>query len=231
MSLGERLEVRELTRCYTGPAGETLTVLAGVNLTVEPGETLALVGPSGSGKSTLLHLLGALDQPTSGTIHLGDTEVSALQGEALADYRARRVGFVFQDHHLLPQLTALENVLLPTLALGAPASAAVEARAEELLQRVGLGERRNAFPGKLSGGERQRVAVARALINQPALLLCDEPTGNLDQQRGAEVVDLLLELAADQGVTVVMVTHNLQHAQRLGRVLELCTGCLAAVRG
>ncbi len=206
--------------------GTPLTVLDGVSLTAAPGETVAIVGPSGSGKSTLLNLLGSLDRPTAGSVRLGEVEVTALEGEALARFRATRVGFVFQDHHLLPQLTAAENVALPTLAPGAERAGARE-RAQERLAQVGLQARQDAFPGQLSGGERQRVAIARALINSPGLLLCDEPTGNLDRDRGAQIVTLLLELAATQGVTVVMVTHNLEHASRFGRVLQLRDSHLA----
>jgi lipoprotein-releasing system ATP-binding protein len=202
-----------------------VTVLDGAALTAAPGETVAIVGPSGSGKSTLLNIIGSLDQPTAGTVRLGEVEVTALQGRALAEFRATRVGFVFQDHHLLPQLTALENVALPALAPGAERREA-PARARERLAQVGLAARQEAFPGQLSGGERQRVAVARALINAPGLLLCDEPTGNLDRERGAQVVSLLLELAAAQGVTVLMVTHNLEQARRFSRVLELREGRL-----
>ncbi len=211
--------------------GETpLTILNGLSLHVAPGETVAIVGPSGSGKSTLLNILGSLDRPTAGTVHLGETEVSALQGRALAEFRATQVGFVFQDHHLLPQLTATENVALPTLAPGAERREAA-ARARQRLREVGLEARQDAFPAQLSGGERQRVAIARALINGPALLLCDEPTGNLDRERGAQVVSLLLDLAAAQGVTVLMVTHNLEHASRLGRGLELREGRLFPLDG
>jgi ABC-type lipoprotein export system ATPase subunit len=206
-----------VTKCYADAE-----VLRGVDLTAAPGETLALVGPSGAGKSTLLHLIGALDRPTAGSIRLGDTDVTALTGTALAAYRAARVGFVFQDHHLLPQLTARENVLLPTLALpgGDPG------RADALLQQVGVAHRADAFPAHLSGGERQRVAIARALINGAGLLLCDEPTGNLDRDTGTGIIDLFLALAGD-GVTVIMVTHNLAHAARFTRCLALRDGTLA----
>jgi len=217
--------VDTLIKQYPGGDG-VVTVLGGVSLIAEPGETLAIVGPSGSGKSTLLNLIGSLDQPTSGTVRLGDVEVTALRGRALAQFRAKRVGFVFQDHHLLPQLTAAENVALPTLAPGADRREARE-RVRERLGQVGLQPRQDAFPGQLSGGERQRVAIARALINSPGLLLCDEPTGNLDRDMGAQVVSLLLELAAAQGVTVLMVTHNLEHASRFGRVLQLQDGRLS----
>lgn len=217
------LVARDLVKQYDGET--PLTILNGLSLHVAPGETVAIVGPSGSGKSTLLNILGSLDRPTAGTVHLGEIEVSALQGRALAEFRATRVGFVFQDHHLLPQLTATENVALPTLAPGANRAEAL-ARARRRLGEVGLEARREAFPAQLSGGERQRVAIARALINNPALLLCDEPTGNLDRERGAQVVSLLLGLAGAEGVTVLMVTHNLEHASRFGRQLELRDGRL-----
>lgn len=219
------LVLRRLTKVYPLPDGGALTILHELDLTVPAGETVAIVGPSGSGKSTLLNLIGTLDQPTSGTIHLGQTEVTSLRGQSLAEFRARALGFVFQDHHLLPQLTALENVLVPTLASRPTTDA--NARARALLDRVGLSERRDSFPSRLSGGERQRVAIARALINRPQLLLADEPTGNLDQDTGASVISLLLELAADQGATVIMVTHNPEQAARCQRTLRLREGHLA----
>lgn len=199
-------------------------VLDGVSLTAGAGESLAIVGPSGTGKSTLLNLIGALDTPTSGTLRLDDIDIAALAGTALAAYRATKVGFVFQEHHLLPQLTALENVLLPTLAAG---TAGAEATGRALLERMGLTERIDAFPAQMSGGERQRVAVARALINGAGVLLCDEPTGNLDRHSGAAVADLLLQVAGD-GVLVLMVTHNHELAARFSAVLELRGGALTA---
>jgi len=221
---GDVLRLEAVTKTFTAPEGAQTTVLNAVDCTINPGETVAILGPSGSGKSTLLNLIGSLEPPTSGRVLLGDMEINALTGQALAQFRALRVGFVFQEHHLLPQLTALENVLLPTL--GGRAGSAGILPASDLLDRVGLTARREAFPAQLSGGERQRVAVARALINSPSLLLCDEPTGNLDRATGAEVVSLLLQLAAQQGATVLMVTHNLQQAERFGRVLELSGGKL-----
>lgn len=224
---GRTLRVEGLTKEYETPGG-ALRVLDGLGLTAEPGETVAILGPSGSGKSTLLNIIGSLDRPTSGTVRLGETDVTSLEGSALAAYRATEVGFVFQDHHLLPQLSALENVLLPTLAAGTGDGA--EERARELLERVGVGERAEAFPARLSGGERQRVAAARALINGPALLLCDEPTGNLDRESGDRLVELLGELAAD-GVTVLMVTHNTRQAGMLGRGLLLADGALEPWEG
>ncbi|MGI5818678.1 MAG: ABC transporter ATP-binding protein [Armatimonadota bacterium] len=221
------LRVEGLTKEYDTPAGTT-RVLDGLSLTAEPGETVAILGPSGSGKSTLLNIIGSLDRPTSGTVHLGETAVTSLEGEALASYRATEVGFVFQDHHLLPQLTAAENVLLPTMAAGTGDGA--EDRARALLDRVGVSDRADAFPARLSGGERQRVAAARALINEPALLLCDEPTGNLDRESGDRLVELLRELAAD-GVTVLMVTHNTRQAALLGRGLLLTDGAVEPWEG
>ncbi|MEN6549177.1 MAG: ABC transporter ATP-binding protein [Armatimonadia bacterium] len=221
------LTLQSVTRRFDLPSGAALTVLEEVSVSFEAGATAAIIGPSGSGKSTLLNLIGALDQPTSGRILLRDIEVTALQGADLAAYRAAHVGFVFQEHHLLPQLSAVENVLLPTMAVGAEAE--VAERAEGLLQQVGLSDRLDAFPGQLSGGERQRVALARALVNAPELLLCDEPTGNLDHDTGAEVVTLLLDLAAKQGVTVLMVTHNLEQAQRFGQRWELREGKLISL--
>lgn len=223
------LVLQRVTKAYRLPDGGALTILHELDLTVTAGETVAIVGPSGSGKSTLLNLIGTLDQPTSGTIRLGETEVTGLRGQPLAEFRARALGFVFQDHHLLPQLTALENVLVPTLASRPAADA--NARAKALLDRVGLGSRRDQFPSRLSGGERQRVAIARALINTPRLLLADEPTGNLDPETGASVISLLLELAADEGATVMMVTHNPEQAARCGRTLRLRAGRLVPEGG
>jgi len=217
------LSVRSVHKQFETPAG-SLVILRDVSLEVHPGESLAIVGPSGSGKSTLLNIIGALDLPSSGSVHLGDIDVSSLRGDALADYRARRVGFVFQDHHLLPQCTALENVILSTL----PAHRTEHAgdRARELLRYVGLGERIDAMPGVLSGGERQRVAIARALINEPPLLLCDDPTGNLDAEAGARVTRLFTELAREHRICLVMVTHNLELARLLDHVKRLREGVL-----
>jgi ABC-type lipoprotein export system ATPase subunit len=215
------LLVTALGKRYPAPGGE-IAVLDGVSFAVPAGATVAITGPSGSGKSTLLNLIGTLDAPNAGSVRLGDVEVTALSGDALAAFRARRLGFVFQDHHLLPQLTAEENVLIPALAAGR-AKAAV-GRARDLLERLGLGARAGAFPFQLSGGERQRVAVARALINGPDLLLCDEPTGNLDRDHAEEVATLILELAAAQGATVLIATHDLALAARCGRRLALNHG-------
>ena len=219
----ERLVVRGLCKAYETPAGPS-PVLRDVDLTVRKGESAAIVGPSGSGKSTLLNILGSLDRPDSGSVTLDGVDVTGLQGDRLAAYRRSSVGFVFQDHHLLPQCTALENVLLPVLA-GTPKVVDVS-RGTDLLGAVGLADRAGSFPDELSGGERQRVAVARALVNQPALLLGDEPTGNLDRENGERIVELFLQLAVTQAATLVMVTHNLALAERLGSVHHLADGRL-----
>jgi len=222
----EALVLSDIGKRYPTAGGETI-ILRHLSLTVATGETVAVIGPSGAGKSTLLHLAGALDRPTSGSVHLGDLEVSALEGKALATFRAHKVGFIFQHHLLLPQLTALENVLLPTLAAKGEANAPLRART--LLEQVGVAHRMEAFPAQLSGGECQRVAIARALINRPALLLADEPTGNLDRDAGANIVTLFLDLAREEGATVVMVTHNLELASAFARCLTLRDGALHPV--
>jgi len=217
------LVVEGVSKEFETPTGP-LAVLKGVSFSLTPGESLVVVGPSGAGKSTLLNIIGSLERPTSGSVRLGDLEVTGLTGEKLAFLRSRKVGFVFQDHHLLPQCTALENVMLPTLAVGASQEA--PQRARELLERVGLGERLEHFPAQLSGGERQRVAIARALINGPPLLLCDEPTGNLDRDTGDRVATVFLALAEERNVMLVVVTHNLEFAGRFSRRMELRRGVL-----
>jgi ABC-type lipoprotein export system ATPase subunit len=198
-------------------------VLRGVSLQLASGESLAVIGPSGCGKSTLLHLIGTLDRPDAGQILLDGEEPHRLSEPEMARFRNRTIGFIFQDSHLLPHYTALENVLLPTLAFrdGRPA---MRARAERLLDRVGLGPRVHHRPAELSGGERQRVAVARALVAAPRLLLCDEPTGSLDAEAAASVGSLLLELHAESGGMLVVVTHSVDLAARLGRRVELRNG-------
>ena len=205
----------------------TPEVLAGIDLTIDAGETLAIVGPSGSGKSTLLNVIGALLPPTSGHVRFGGRDLAQLGATELARYRNRDVGFVFQEHHLLPQLTALENVLVPTLVADAETRAGAAERARDLLGQVGLAERVTHEPSRLSGGECQRVAVVRALINRPRLLLADEPTGALDSRSAAALADLLVELASGEGVTLVTVTHAPDLAARMGRTLELRDGRLA----
>jgi lipoprotein-releasing system ATP-binding protein len=225
---GLLLKLTHVTRRYDSPnQSGALTVLDDVSLEVAPSESLAIVGPSGSGKSTLLHLIGTLDRPTSGSVVLSGQDLGTLDDQQLAAVRNRQIGFVFQSHYLLPQCTVLENVLVPTLACAeAAARDGSSKRAERLLKRVGLGERTSHRPGELSGGERQRVAVVRALINQPQLLLADEPTGSLDQTSARELGQLLLELNREEGVTLIVVTHAPDLARRMGRVLELKEGRL-----
>jgi ABC-type lipoprotein export system ATPase subunit len=205
-----------------------VSVLNDLSLTVSGGESLAIVGPSGSGKSTLLNIIGTLDRPTRGQVLLDGQDISQLDDVELAAVRNRRLGFVFQAHHLLPQLTVLENVLVPTIPLDdVEQRATANQHARTLLERVGLSGRLSHRPGQLSGGERQRVAVVRALINRPKLLLADEPTGALDRTSSQELGTLLLDLNSEQGVTLIVVTHALELAQRMGQVLELRDGKLA----
>lgn len=204
--------------------GETVVpVLRGVAFHLGHGEAVAITGPSGSGKSTLLHLLGLLDRPNAGHVRIGGLDPWALPERERARFRNRSVGFVFQDAHLLPQYSVLENVLLPALAFSDGAAGA-QRRADELVQRVGLAHRRHHRPAALSGGERQRVAVARALMNSPTLLLCDEPTGSLDAAIARTVADLLFDLQRDRAATLVVVTHSAELAGRFPRRLELSEG-------
>ncbi len=225
------LEIRNLTKTYRAPdGGDAVDVLRGVDLTLDAGGTLAIVGPSGSGKSTVLNVVGALDRADSGEVFVEGRDVEKLGEADVAAYRNTTVGFIFQLHHLLPQCTILENVLVPTLAVSGGDRAALRERAEKLLAAVGLEHRLHHRPGELSGGERQRVAVARALINQPKLLLADEPTGALDRVNAARLADLLVEINATQGVAIIMVTHAPELAQRMSRVLELVDGKLVEVK-
>ena len=205
--------------------GEPLVVLRNISLALQSGENLAILGPSGSGKSTLLHLMGTLDTPTTGTITLGDENPFALDEPQLAHFRNRRIGFVFQEHHLLPQLSALENVLVPCLAEGTPNEEMVS-RARSLLDRVGLSERLEHRPAELSGGERQRVGIARALIHTPSLLLADEPTGNLDRSAATGITELLVQLQQQEDAILVAVTHSIELANGLQRRMELDNGNL-----
>src|SRR5262245_44686412 len=202
------LSVVNLSKDYPTRSGP-LVVLRGVNLELAPGEALAVMGPSGSGKSTLLHILGTLDRPTAGNVHLGERDPFTLSEPELADFRNRHIGFIFQDHYLLPQCSVLENVLLPLAGGGDSA----EPWARELLTRVGLAARLEHRPAELSGGERQRVAVARALIRRPQLLLADEPTGNLDRRTAQAVGELLLELHRQERAMLVVVTHSAELAR------------------
>jgi lipoprotein-releasing system ATP-binding protein len=218
------LSVQHLDKDYPTRSGP-LVVLRDVNLEVRRGEALAVMGPSGSGKSTLLHVLGTLDEPTRGSVRLEGTDPFALPERQLADFRNHRIGFVFQDHHLLPQCSVLENVLVPTLAFPHDRAAA-QARARQLLERVGLAERLEHRPAELSGGERQRVAVARALVLRPVLLLADEPTGNLDRRTAQAVGRLLLELHREENSILVVVTHSQELADTFPRVLTMEDGSL-----
>jgi lipoprotein-releasing system ATP-binding protein len=221
------IELADLKKTYAAPDGaDAVSVLNGINLTVAKGETVAIVGPSGCGKSTLLNIIGALDRADSGSVRVAGQDLSALSPDALAKFRNETVGFVFQLHHLLPQCTILENVLVPTLARN-DRDGAIEQRAKELIAAVGLEHRRNHRPGQLSGGERQRAAVARALINQPKVLLADEPTGALDRMNATRLVDLLLEMNRSHGLPIVMVTHAVDLARRMSGVLELVDGKLS----
>ncbi len=223
------LSLREVSRSFPlEGASRTIEVLRDISLDIHAGQTLAIMGPSGSGKSTLLNLMGALDQPSSGSIILNGRDLTTLTGKDLDSIRNSRFGFVFQSHYLLPQCTVIENVLIPTLADGRRASTPEdEKRAVDLLERVGLQDRIQSFPGMLSGGERQRVAVVRALINQPALLLADEPTGSLDQHTAGQLAELLAGLNRDLKVTQVVVTHSQELAACMGLVYELREGRLA----
>jgi len=219
------LTVRNVTRAYEGDTGK-VEVLRGVSLALQPGESLAITGPSGSGKSTLLHIVGTLDKPTSGTVSIGEKNPFALAEPELARFRNDTIGFVFQDHHLLPQYSVLENALIPTLAYAGKGNR--RDRAVDLLTRVGLEHRLEHRPAQLSGGERQRVAIARALINQPGLLLCDEPTGNLDVETANAVANLLIELHTEEQNVLIVVTHSLELAARLPRHVELREGLCSA---
>lgn len=218
------LSVTDLAKTFS-TAGGDLHILTGVGIRMQPGDSLAVTGPSGSGKSTLLYILGLLDEPTSGTVEMGGEHPLTLDAAAQARFRSRQIGFIFQDHHLLPQCTVLENVLIPALA-DRGADKAAENRARELLERVGLGERLNHRPAQLSGGEKQRVAVCRALINQPLLVLADEPTGNLDRKTATAVGTLLLELTREQQTMLICVTHSQELARRFARHHELVDGKL-----
>ena len=211
--------------CKSYRDSKRVDVLTDLNLRVAAGESIAVIGKSGVGKSTLLHVLGTLDQPTSGTVRFDGVDVFALKEREQAAFRNREIGFIFQFHHLLPEFSALENVMMPALIQGVNAATA-ESRARAVLERVGLGQRLSHKPGELSGGEQQRVAVARAVAQSPRVILADEPTGNLDPATGAEVHGLLMELNHKQGITLVIVTHNEELSHLTDRTLQLREGRL-----
>lgn len=218
------LNVENLTREFiSSESGEPLRVLRGLSLEVARGESIAIVGSSGCGKSTLLNLIGTLDEPTSGTLTFDGRDLSQLNAEELALLRNCEMGFIFQSHHLLPQCSVMENVLVPTIA-HRTSSASDEERGRRLLERVGLGERLSHRPSQLSGGERQRVAVVRALINEPQLLLADEPTGALDEDTADKLGQLLVELNREENVTLITVTHSPSLADRMDRTVKLSDG-------
>jgi len=219
------LRARELHRIYKMGRNK-VHVLKGVDLDVNKGQIVAVVGASGVGKSTLLHLLGALDRPTNGTVEINGQDISALDESALAEFRNQTIGFVFQFHHLLPEFTAIENVMLPAMIAGKKPDG-LRGRAEVLLDDVGLGHRANHRPGELSGGEMQRVAVARSLMNDPMLVLADEPSGNLDQKSSRALHDLLWDLSRKDERTFILVTHNQELAENADKIIEMFDGRIA----
>jgi lipoprotein-releasing system ATP-binding protein len=216
------LEVTDLFKSFSAGAGK-VEVLKGINLKVAAGETIALVGASGAGKSTLLHVMGTLDRPTSGKVLFGDDDVFQMSDKALAQFRNRSIGFVFQFHHLLPEFSALENVMMPLLISGMKKDEA-EKVAADLLGDVRLAHRLSHKPGELSGGEQQRVAIARALVMSPRFLLADEPTGNLDMKTSDEVHDILAGIHREKGITLIIVTHNERLAARMGKTIRMVDG-------
>lgn len=227
------IEAQNLTKSFATDAGE-LQVLRGINLSIGEGEMVGIVGASGVGKSTLLHILGALDRPTAGSVFYSNTDIFSLDRNSLAAFRNRAIGFVFQFHHLLPEFSAIENVMMPGLigigsGQGGRASSQreIKGRAERLLDEMGLSERKRHRPGELSGGEQQRVAVARALILEPKVVLADEPTGNLDTSTGEELFSIFIDLNQKKGITFVIVTHNEFLSSRCHRVLKMVDGKLA----
>lgn len=230
-SSGPLLALEGIGKTYGGGTAHEVTVLAGVDLALAAGESVAVLGPSGSGKSTLLSIAGTLEPPSTGRVRFEGRDLADLDADGIARFRRREVGFVFQHHHLLPQLSALENVLLPTLADGAselPGQREARGRALELLARIGLAARASHRPAELSGGERQRVAVVRAMINRPRLLLLDEPTGSLDARSADSLGDLLCEVGEREGVALLLVTHSVRLAERMQRAVHLADGFLVA---
>ncbi|MCP5556886.1 MAG: ABC transporter ATP-binding protein [Verrucomicrobiaceae bacterium] len=223
------VELDQVSKGYREPGRDAVvSVLKDISLTVAEGESMAIIGPSGCGKSTLLNILGTLDEADTGEVKFEGVSVKGMSAADLSVLRSRKIGFIFQLHHLMPQCTLLENVLLPTLALlEKPDADVVRKRAEDLIAQVGLKDRSTWMPSQLSGGERQRVAVVRALINQPRLILADEPTGALDERNAAALTDLLLDLQKSTGTSLVMVTHHPAQAQRMGRVLRIHEGRIA----
>lgn len=220
------IELRNVTKAYRDPgSGESVPVLRGVSLVIEPGQSVAVVGPSGCGKSTLLNILGTLDEPDEGEVIFDGQSIRGASPAQISALRSGKIGFIFQLHHLLPQCTVLENVLLPTLALPAQGDAkAAQTRALDLLKTVGLDHRANYKPAQLSGGERQRVAVVRALINEPRLVLADEPTGSLDEANADNLTQLMVDLVDKFGISLVLVTHQMAQAQKMRRLLNLHEG-------
>lgn len=224
------LQAESISRSFTSTSGkEKLQILSQLNLTVAPSEMCAIVGPSGSGKSTLLHLLGGLDLPDSGKIYWNRFAISDWKPDKLADERNRQIGFIFQFHHLLPEFTALENVCMPAL-IGGQDIREAEPRATHLLERMGLSERLHHRPAQLSGGEQQRVSIARALMNKPAIILADEPTGNLDEKNSDAILDQLYELRDTEQVAMVLITHDRDIANRCDSVYELTHGSLKQLK-
>ena len=226
------IEISNLSKSFPSPDGEeAVNVFSGVDLEVEEGSSVAIVGPSGSGKSSLLNIIGLLDKPTSGKLIVDQKDLNQLGREEVSAYRNQTVGFVFQAHHLLPSCTVIENVMLPGLAgFGGKITGSLKDRANQLLEEVGLGHRTTHFPGQISGGERQRVAVARSLINQPSVLLADEPTGALDKRNSENLVNLLKELNEDKSLTLVMVTHSSGSASQMKKAYHLDEGSLRQER-
>ena len=220
------LEIKTLTKSFQSGSGARRVILDELNLSVKDGESVAIVGPSGSGKTTLLNMLGALDRPDSGDVLLDGEPVFGKDEKQLAEFRNQSIGFVFQLHHLLPQLNLMENILLPVVAQQSTVNAASRKRAEGLTQKLGIAELLTQRPGQLSGGECQRTAVARALINQPRILLADEPTGALDQQSSNQLADLLLQLNREENISLIVVTHSMVLASKMDKIYQLENGKL-----